>query len=93
MVGFLKKKKDNSIPNIFSHHALEHLPNPQDVLNLISKKLKSGGYIYFEVPANDHIHSVHHATFDSPEDLLPPGFEIVETSNSKTEHYIIARKP
>jgi SAM-dependent methyltransferase len=92
MISFLQNEKDNSIPNIFSHHALEHLPNPQKAIDLIGKKLAKGGYVYLEVPANDHIHSVHHATFDEPNDLLPPGLELVESSNGTDEHYIIAKK-
>lgn len=92
IVGYLREQDDDSIDNIFSHHALEHLPNPQIVLDLIAKKLKPGGYIYLEVPANDHIHSVHHATFDSPDDLLPEGLERVEWGSGHDEHYVIARK-
>jgi SAM-dependent methyltransferase len=92
IVGYLKKQSDNSIDNIFSHHALEHLPNPQMALDLIGKKLKPGGYVYLEVPANDHIHSVHHATFDTPDDLLPLGLEKVEVGSGHDEHYLIARK-
>lgn len=91
IVSYLKKHKD--IPNIFCHHALEHLPNPQLVLDLISNRLKKGGLIYIEVPANDHIHTVHHSTFDSPEDLLPRGFKIIEQGSEQEEHYLIARKP
>lgn len=93
MVGFLSALDDDSIPALFSHHALEHLPNPQDVLNLIADKMEPGGTVYLEVPANDHIHSVHHATFDSPEDLLPKGFEMLESGSDGQEHYILARKP
>lgn len=91
MASYLKANKD--IPNIFCHHALEHLPNPQVVIDLISYRLKKGGFVYLEVPANDHIHSVHHSTFDSPDDLLPKGFEVVEKGSDQEEHYLIARKP
>ena len=89
MVDYLKKAK--KLPNIFIHHALEHVPNPQEVLDLISKKLE--GLLYIEVPANDHLHSVHHAIFDNPDDLLPKGFKVVEKATIDDEHYLIARKP
>ena len=92
MVSYLKKQKNGSIPAIFCHHALEHVPNPADILNLIGQKLSKGGYAYIEVPADDRVHSVHHATFDSPEDLLPADCEVVEAITSGGEHYIIARK-
>ena len=92
MVSYLKKQPDNSIPNIFCHHALEHLPNPQEVLDLISKKLPTGGVIYIEVPDEGAPHEVHHASFGSAEDLLPEGFEVVEQNTENGEHYLIARK-
>lgn len=93
MIGYLKAQPDNSIPNIFCHHALEHLPIPDVVLKLISEKLAAGGYVYIEVPAGDIIHSVHHSTFDSPEDITPPDLEVVEQDSPQDEHYVIARKP
>lgn len=91
MVTYLKD--NNQIPNIFIHQALEHLPNPQEVLVLIHEKLLEGGLVYIEVPNNDELHSVHHSTFDRPEDLLPIGFEVIEQSSDNLEHYLIARKP
>ena len=81
----------SDIPNIFMHHALEHLPNPEKVLGLIGKKLANKGCVYIEVPAEDHIHSVHHSTFGSPKDILPEGLELLE-SGTDDAHYIIARK-
>lgn len=92
MVSYLKDQPDNSIANIFCHHALEHIPNPEDVLELIAKKLAPGGLVYIEVPNNDGVHSVHHSSFETTDDLLPPGFEAVE-SQTTDEHYLIARKP
>lgn len=92
MITYLKKHKN--IPNIFCHHALEHLPNPQGVLDLIGEKLVSGGYVYIEVPSDDTIHSVHHATFDGVNDITPKGLEVVESDSlPHKEHYVIARKP
>lgn len=90
IANYLQRTK--TLSNIFIHHALEHLPNPQEVLDLISRKLNSGGLVYIEVPADDHIHSVHHSTFDSPDDLLPEGFIVVEKDTVGGEHYLIARK-
>lgn len=81
------------VPNIFIHHALEHVPNPKHILALIARKLVPGGLLYVEVPAEDHIHSVHHAAFESPEDLVPEGFEVLEQNTGAGEHYIIARRP
>lgn len=96
MVSYLKRQPNNSIPNIFTHHALEHLPNPQVAINLIGNKLAKGGYLYAEVPAFDdiHVNAGHHSSFDDPADLLPEGFEVLEADTvGGTEHYIIARKP
>ncbi len=90
MIDYLKKSKPD---NIFTHHTLEHVPNPQEVLDFISKKLKPGGLFYAEVPAGDHLHSVHHATFGDPDDLLPGGFEVLEKGTTGGEHYMIAKKP
>lgn len=91
IVSYLEGEADRSIPNIFMHHSLEHLPNPEVVLALISKKIARGGIVYIEVPSNDTIHSVHHATFDSPEDLLPPNIAVVEIYKDKVEQYAITK--
>lgn len=92
IISYLKAQSDNSIPNIFCHHVLEHLPNPKTALKLIGKKLAKGGFVYIEVPADDHIHSVHHSTFDGPDDILPPDLEEVERATTDA-HYMIAKKP
>lgn len=90
MVSYLEKAK--SVPNVFIHHALEHLPNPQEVLDLIEQKLEWNGRLYVEVPEGDHLHSVHHATFDTPEDLCPKSFRIIDQGTGDGEQYVIARK-
>lgn len=90
IISYLKYCED--IPNIFMHHSLEHLPNPQKVLDLISEKLAPGGYVYIEVPANDQVHSVHHSSFDTAGDIYPEGLELLEAETTVDEHYIIARK-
>lgn len=89
VISYMKEQK--AIPNIFMHHALEHLPNPQELLDLIPEKLVKGGIVYIEVPAGDHIHGPHHSTFDSPDDILPPNLEELERGTTDA-HYIIARK-
>lgn len=91
IVSYLQSQPNNSIPNIFCHHVLEHLPNPKTALKLISDKLAKGGFVYIEVPADDHIHSVHHSTFDGPDDILPQGLETVEKITTDA-HYVIAKK-
>lgn len=48
--------EDKSLDIVVSFHCLEHLPNPLEVLNKISKKIISGGSILIEVPhANDFL--------------------------------------
>ncbi len=48
--------EDKSLDIMVSFHCLEHLPNPLDILNKISKKIVSGGLILIEVPhANDFL--------------------------------------
>jgi SAM-dependent methyltransferase len=50
----VKEIKDSSIDVIYSHHALEHLPNPHDALKELYKKLKDNGKIVFVVPFDPH---------------------------------------
>tara|TARA_B110000858_G_C17729819_1_gene439489 strand:- start:66 stop:950 length:885 start_codon:yes stop_codon:yes gene_type:complete len=48
--------KDQTIDTIFAFHALEHLPNLIDQLDIIKRKLSKGGKIIMEVPhANDFL--------------------------------------
>lgn len=91
-VSFLSKPVDN----LFFHHALEHCPNPDEVLELIGKHLKKDKYCYIAVPKNDHPHSVHHVAFESLDEIIPPGLEIIEGGESDNptwpEYFVIAKK-
>lgn len=52
----LEELDDSSLDTIFAFHVLEHLPNPIYFLDLMYKKLKSGGKLVSEVPhANDFL--------------------------------------
>ena len=63
----------NKINNVFTHHALEHSIDAEEIINTIGQKMSIGSIYYAVVPANDHLHSVHHIVFESPKELLPPG--------------------
>lgn len=78
MVDYLWGVKNNSIPNIFMHHSLEHIIKVEELLNLVSAKLAKGGIFYCVVPADDTPNTVHYTAFDSAEELLPPGLEPIE---------------
>ena len=83
------------LDNVFMHHALEHYVNYQQVLDAIGKYLKKNKYCYISVPKNDHVHSVHHVAFDSIEEIIPKGLELVasgSTDGAWQEYWIIARK-
>ena len=52
----LKFLKNETLDIVFSFHAIEHLPNPIEILFEIKKKIKKGGKILIEVPhANDFL--------------------------------------
>lgn len=88
-IGWLELQSNNSLPSIFMHQALEHFVNPQKVLKLISKKLKEEALVLIDVPFGDRLHSVHHAIFETPEDITPPGLDVID----KGQLWIVARKP
>lgn len=46
--------KDSSIDVIYSHHVLEHLPNPYEALTKLRNKLKNNGKMVFIVPYDAH---------------------------------------
>ena len=77
MVDYLWGVKDGSISNIFMHHSLEHIVAVEELLGLITLKLKKGGVFYCVVPADDTPNTVHYTAFDSAEELLPPGLKPV----------------
>ncbi|MDA8687481.1 class I SAM-dependent methyltransferase [bacterium] len=55
----LESIDDGSLDVIVSFHVIEHLPNPLDTLNLLMRKVASGGYLLIEVPhANDFLLNV-----------------------------------
>lgn len=88
---------DQPLENIFMHHVLEHIPNWEEVLYLISEHLKKGRYCLIAVPKDDTPHSVHYVAFDSWGEIAPEGLELIEhweTSDSAIwqEYGIIARK-
>lgn len=41
---------------IIMSHVLEHIPNPEDFLKNLARKLKKNGCIFIEVPCNDFLH-------------------------------------
>lgn len=75
MVDWLWGIKDNSLPNIFMHHSLEHIINVDELLGLVTLKLAHNGIFYCVVPADDTPNTVHYTAFDSAEELLPPGLK------------------
>lgn len=84
------------VGNVFLHHSLEHYAYPEKVLSLLAKNVKKGAYCYIAVPKNDNPHSVHHVAFDSADELIPEGFEVIDISESDTptwpEFAVITRK-
>jgi len=73
MYDFLREMKNESIQNIFTHHALEHTVRARDIIAECGRVLQPGGYYYAVVPANDHLHTVHHVVFEKAIELLPVG--------------------
>lgn len=72
---FVTYLKDvDSVDNLFMHHTLEHYVDYQTVLDLLAKKVK--GAIFIAVPARDEVHSSHHVSFGSVDEIVLPGFDI-----------------
>lgn len=82
--------------NIFMHHSLEHYSEPEKVLELIAKHLKTGRYAYIAVPKNEGVQSVHHTSFESLDELKPDGLTVVksweEVNTDWAEYIVILRK-
>jgi SAM-dependent methyltransferase len=96
MYNFLKLIGDDSVENIFTHHALEHTVAAKEVVKEIGRVLKPGGYYYAVVPANDHLHTVHHVVFENSIELLPLGLQpifIGYQEREEPEFKCIAQKP
>jgi ubiquinone/menaquinone biosynthesis C-methylase UbiE len=88
--AWLKKQPDNSIPNIFFHHALEHCANPQQIINQIGRVLK--GVCFIEVPSEE-AHSVHVSFIKSIKDIIPEGVEVLyQTDAESTEIFRVVFK-
>lgn len=47
----LRKVPDNFFDVVIMNHIIEHLPNGLEILAIITKKLKEGGFIYIEYPS------------------------------------------
>lgn len=96
MIEYLNSVKDNSIPNIFMHHSIEHIVDVKRLLQLVTLKLISGGIFYCVTPADDTPNTVHYTAFDSAEELLPPGLEPIEMVKQERyghpEYKCVARK-
>jgi len=70
MLEFLQQ---NNFTNVFCHHALEHTPQYQAVLKLLSKAKTC----LIVVPALDTVHSVHYVAFADKKDIIPPKSNVV----------------
>lgn len=64
----------DSVDNLFMHHTLEHYVDYKTVLKLLTQKVK--GAIFIAVPSRDDIHSSHHVSFGSVDEIVLPGFDI-----------------
>lgn len=95
MLDFLRSCKTDKVNNIFAHHSLEHTVCAEEILTEVSRVLCPNGIFYAIVPAHDHLHSVHHTVFESPDELLPPGFKpiVMQEQNRKEPEWIcVAQK-
>ncbi len=96
MYEYLTILKDDSVMNIFTHHALEHTVKAKEVIKEIGRVLMPGGIYYAIVPAQDYLHTVHHVVFESAEELLPPGLiplTMLYQDRHEPEFKCIAYKP
>lgn len=55
----LDEVEDNSIDVIYSHHVLEHVPNPLETLKTLKQKLKNNGKMIFVMPYDPHFLQWH----------------------------------
>lgn len=77
MEDYLYSQEDNSIENIFTHHALEHTIDAEEIIKLCGQKIRTNGLYYAVVPADDYLHSVHHIVFEDALELLPEGLNLI----------------
>lgn len=95
VLEWLYEQDDDSLPNIFAHHFLEHTVDVEKILVEIARTLAPGGIYYAVTPAHDYIHTVHFIAFEDAEELLPPGLELLHSGEQKRnepEYYCVAEK-
>lgn len=95
-ISYLSAVRDESLTAIFCHHALEHCIYVDQVLTQITRVLAPGGVCLIVVPANDTLHSVHHTVFESVDELVPPGLEIVigeiSDRNQRDDFWVLTKR-
>lgn len=94
VLEWLEGQQDNSIENIFTHHFLEHYPEPEKILNEIGRVLEPEGYCLIIVPHGDTLHDVHFVAFESEDELVPNGLtkcwgKVIEFNNS---YWVLSKK-
>lgn len=95
ILSWLREKPDDSVPNVFAHHSLEHLAGVTEVLAEIARVLKPGGLFYAVVPADGHLRDAHFTAFEAAAELLPPGLMQLHADfqfRVEPEWKLIARK-
>jgi len=86
------EKKDYDI--VVLNQVLEHVPDPVDFLSLISKFIRQGGYIYIDVPNQDHLYKSRvdtHILFWNHKCLInlveKIGFKVLFCDTAGMEHH------
>lgn len=95
MYTWLSEQSDNSVENVFSHHALEHTVEPWDIIQEIYRVLKPGGACFITVPRYVAIGAGEYSSFEGPENLVPGGAvaEILEVNDIYPEIKALWIKP
>lgn len=84
---YLATCEDESIENIFCHHALEHFVYPNLVMLEISRVLKPGGACYIAVPSFGVLYSVHHVVFESVDEIIPHKLKVLVKRSDQSQDY------
>jgi len=95
ILAYLRRHPDNSLPNIFCHHTLEHCVHYQEILKEIGRTLRPNNIAYIVVPKDHELHSVHHVVFESPEEITVPGLVTIYNDfeiRSGQEYRYVGRK-
>jgi ubiquinone/menaquinone biosynthesis C-methylase UbiE len=95
MLDWLKEQPGNSVANIFTHHALEHLAEPTEVLSEIARVITPGGFCFNTVPYGGEVGGGHFSIFTEAGQLLPPNFDVIYQQVDATgypEIKVIGRK-